>query len=689
MALIRDVKLSEQVLKDYMCYGMSTIVDRALPKVEDGFLPVQRKILYSMNVAKMTSDKEFAKCLDIIGNATKYYVHGDSSLMGALSLLVDTNQTQITPFIMGHGNFGNTLTKGGYSAPRYTFAKLSNFSEKTLFEGIKDGVVDMIGDEEHKEPIYLPTMYPNILTVYSKAIAVGEACDFNGFNLIDICDYTSKYIKDRSLIASDYIIPDFPTSCQIIYNKDNIKNICDNGKGSIKLRGNYNFDKDNNILTMYVPYSTTVEKVLKEVISKINSFKEITDVKDGSGFNKKEQKEEYCVDIYVKKNIDIDSLVRKLYKNTSLESNVSYNMNCLINFVPKVRGINEILDYWIEFREGCIIKLLNKEIETKSNTLHIMLGLKKVLVDVDKAIKIIRNCKEEEIIKQLSDEFFIDEKQSQFIADMKLRNINSSYIKKQIKQIDDLQKDVEYLNFVISNKDEIDKIIISQLEDVKKKFGKPRKTEIIQESEIQTIKQEDLIEDFTTTLVFTEQQYFKKCRRYSEDQNIKDGDTIKTIIQDSNKSKVLFFSNQGNIYIKNIWELNENKPSNLGQYLPNLLPLETNETIIGMISTNNYKGDSLIMYPDGHLALINLEKGYYTKQNSTKLKNGLSKKMDLPIYIGQITDDVEIELTDVFGKTKTISTKDINRKDSRNSQGVTAWNSKKKDWKLTSATLLK
>jgi DNA gyrase subunit A len=586
-----------------MSYGMSTIVDRALPKVEDGFLPVQRKILYSMMANKMTSDKDFFKCLDIIGNTTKYYVHGDSSLMGALSLLVDTNQTQSTPFILGHGNFGNTLTQGGYSAPRYTFAKLSEFSEKTLFNGIYDGVVDMIGDAEHKEPVYLPTMYPNILTMFTSAIAVGEACSFNGFNLKDICDYTSKYIPDRTLVASDYIIPDFPTDCKVIYNKEAIKNICDTGKGSIRLRAIPRFDEENNILSMFIPYSTTVERVLKEITNKLNIFKEITDVKDGSGYNKKEQKEEYTVDLYLRKNVNIDLLINKLYKYTSLESNVSYNMNCLINFVPKVRGINEILDYWIKFREDCIIKLTNKEIETKSSKLHIMLGLKEVLIDIDKAIKIIRFTEENKILKSLCDSFNIDEKQAQFIADMRLRNINKSYIEKQIKQIQELQKDVEHLKYIVSNMDEIDKIIIEQLQYISNKYGKTRQTEIIEPTEINQIPQEELIEDYNCRVFYTN-KYIKKHLKQSENHKIVEGNTILGDFTTTNKSTLLIFTNKERRYRIQCSDLEQYQPSAHGTFVPKLLGFEDDEEIIKIVSIEKPTGFILVAYEDGNLACL-------------------------------------------------------------------------------------
>jgi len=666
MSEIEKVKLSEQVLEDYMSYGMSTIVDRALPKVEDGFLPVQRKILYSMMANKMISEKDFFKCLDIIGNATKYYVHGDSSLMGSLSLLVDTNQTQSTPFILGHGNFGNTLTQGGYSAPRYTFAKLSGFSEKTLFDGIYDGVVDMIGDTEHKEPVCLPTMYPNILTMFTSAIAVGEACSFNGFNLKDICDYTSKYIKDKTLIASDYIIPDFPTDCKVIYNKENIKNICDTGKGSIKLRAIPRFDEENNILSMFIPYSTTVERVLKEITNKLNIFKEITDVKDGSGYNKKDQKEEYTVDLYLRKNINIDLLVNKLYKYTSLESNISYNMNSLINFVPKVRGINEVLDFWIKFRENCIIKLTNKEIETKSAKLHIMLGLQKVLIDIDEAIKLIRHTEEDKILKSLCDGFNIDEKQAQFIADMKLRNINKSYIEKQIKQIQELQKEVEYLQYIVSNIDEIDKIIIEQLQTISDKYGRPRLAEVIDVSEIIQIPQEEFIEEYNYNCrIFYTNKYIKKHLKQSDNHKIVEGNTILGDFITTNKSTLLIFTSKERRYKLQCSDLEQYQPSTHGTFVPKLLGFDEDEEIIKIVSIDKPTGFILVVYEDGNLAKIKIDKYLSSYKKLEKCYSNKSKILD--IYYAE--KDMDVLMVSDEGKGLIFNSSNFNAVGSTNSQG--------------------
>ncbi|MEO2600980.1 DNA gyrase subunit A [Clostridium butyricum] len=678
-----------KVLEEEMKLFAFPIIVNNLPSI-DGLLNGQRQVLWGMDKAKMNSDGQFYKMLKATGAIYNYYVMGDSGLTGSMKNM--GNNYVLNKYLMPKGSFGNKNSRDGKgSAPRYIECKLSKYGEGML-DGIKRNAVTMKDnyDSTEIEPVVLPSKIPNILTNLRISIAVSEANTMPSHNMDDSCNAIISYINTGDIDKSIEIlkVPDLPSGGSIIYDKKVFDKIYKTGKGSFVNLGKYKYDKKKNMISIYeIPYNTFIENIQDEIKNNISKFQsDVTFVSNGT------DKDGLNLQIYLKNNTNVEAVVQKLRKYTSFESKFACNFTILDldGKTPMLMNLETIISKWLEHRVNCIKNELNYTIDDKSKLLNRLYGLQLINNDLDKAIKIIRNSKNESTVKEeLTKEFNLNKEQVDYISTIRLLNINTDWIKHRVKDIETLEREIKTLKETTNNKEEIDKIIISQLEDVKKKFGKPRQTEIIQESEIQTIKQEDLIEDFTTTLVFTEQQYFKKCRRYSEDQNIKDGDTIKTIVQDSNKSKVLFFSNQGNIYIKNIWELNENKPSNLGQYLPNLLPLETNEIIIGMISTNNYKGDSLIIYPDGHLALINLEKGYYTKQNSTKLKNGLSKKMDLPIYIGQIIDDVEIELTDVFGKTKTISTKDINRKDSRNSQGVTAWNSKKKDWKLTSVNLLK
>ncbi|NFH00736.1 topoisomerase IV [Clostridium botulinum] len=671
MSKIREFTIETNMVKNYMGYGMYVITDRALPKVEDGFLPVQRKILYAMKQSGFTYNKDYAKTLDIIGSTTPYYVHGDSSLAGAMSLLVDTNETQRVPLIEGHGNFSNVLSSGGYSAPRYTSARLSKFAVDNLFQGIDKQCVKMVGEIDHKEPLFLPTRYPNILTVNLMGIAVGMSCNFHGYSLKDVCDYTSKYILDKTLIAGDYLIPDFNDTCEIIYNEKEIKAIADTGKGSIKVRGKYVVKEapQGFTLTVYVPYGTTATALTEEIISKIDKFKEIIDVRNGTGFNREKQKEEYVVDIDIKRNTDIESLMTKLYKYTQCETSVSYNMNCLINFIPKVRGVNEILDSWIATREECVKKSLEFDFNKQSEKLHILYGYKKIFLDIDKTIEIIRNTKEENLInKSLIEHFNIDEFQAECISNLKLKSINKKYIANQIKVINNLEKEVEDLKYKINHKEEIDKIIISELSVISNEYSCPRKTKIIQPSEIKEVSKIDLIEDYNCRLTYTKQGYIKKHLKKSDNHKIKDGDVILDNIEINNKQTLLIFTDKANRYSIPVHELNTYTPSQLGDYVYNITNMDKNENIIKIVSIpKDSKGYMVFVYNNGKIAKIDIN-SYLS--NNKKLQNCYNTDNDL-IAIDYIEKYTDVLLISSEGKSLILNTERINSKSSRNSQGVT------------------
>lgn len=674
-----NIEFSNVFTKNYTEYAKYTIRDRAIPSLEDGCKTIHRRIIWSMYSNKNTWDRKRIKANTAVGLAMCLSPHGNSSIYGAMVRFA--NDSVNINLIDGKGAFSSKTSRDvNAGADRYVEVRLSPFAKEYL----KDSDKNLAGmkhnyDNTKLEPILLPTTFPTILANPNLGIATGIACNICAFEISELIDTTINILNKKD---TKYMIPTFSTGGQLIFNEEQLNLIKNKGKGKLTIRSTYEYEDDKIIITS-IPYTTTREVIIEKIIDMVKKgeLKDILDINDNTG------REGLKITIEVKKSCDKDKLMRILFKKTTLQDIFSCNFNVLDNGVPKVLGTDAIIKKWIIFRQSCLKNKIEQDIQTKNDKLNILLGLKQVLLDIDKTIDVIRtNSKaKEELIKL----FNINNEQVEYILNMKLKNINKDYIIKQIKDIDNLQKDVDFLKDNINNEKYINSLIEEDLLRVKKEYSYKRQTEIIYEDNIEEINDLDLIEDFTTTLVFTEQQYFKKCRRYSEEQNVKEGDAVKTIIQDSNKSKVLFFSNQGNIYIKNIWELNENKPSVLGQYLPNLLPLETDETIMGMISTNNYKGNSLIIYPDSHVALIDLEKGYYTKQNATRLKNSLAKKMELPIYIGQIIDDVDIELTDNFGKIKIVNTKDINRKDSRNAQGVTTWNCKKKGWKIVSATLIK
>ena len=670
MGTIRTYTIEKDMTRNYFCYGMAVVSERALPKVEDGFLPVQRKLLYSMKKSGFTGDKKYAKTLDIIGSTTPIYVHGDSSLAGAMSLLVDTNETQKIPYLEGDGNFGNIGTTNSYSAPRYTSARLSKFSGDTLFDGLDKGVVKFVGESEHPEPLFLPCKYPNILVISLMGIAVGMSCNFNGFNLKDVCDYTSKYIIDKSLNPADYLIPDFNENCELIYNKKNISDIANTGKGSVRLRGKYKFE--DGMLSVYVPYSVTVQSVVAEITSKLDKFKDITDVRDGTGYNKETGKEEYIVDIDIRKGTDIDKLMRLLYKNTQLETNVSYNMNCLIDNKPKTRGVNEILDSWIRVREECIRKDLQFDLNKLNKKLHLLHGLRKVLLNTDKAIEIIKNTEEEELIKKaLMDYFDIDEVQAEAVSNLKLRNINKKYIINQIKVIEELEKETADKQYKIDNTEEIDKIIVSDLEEISRKYGKLRQTEIIQETDIKQLSKSELIEEYNCKIAYTP-TYIKKYSRSTDSQKTKENETLIEVDIDSNNTDtLLLFTNKGNRYRIGCHELQTVIASkSLGDYVYNITTMDKDEQIIKVVSIpKDYKKDSYIvaLYANGKIAKINIDS---YMGNYKKLVNCYNTDSEL-LDIAYITKDVDVFMLSNEGKALILNTSRINPKGSRTTQGAT------------------
>ena len=684
MSNIENVELGERVLESYMSYAMATIVDRALPDVRDGCLPIHRRILFAMKKAGMTYDKDFSKSGSPVAKTMEIHQHGDSSIYGSLALMTDRNETLLHPLIQGQGSFGKVYLTDNPSHMRYTFCKLNKFSEE-MFRNINKGVVQMLTMDDHEQPVVLPVTYPSILVKPNSAIAVGESCDFGSFPLDKVCDFTKAYIKNNNINPIDYLIPDFSTGGYLLYDKNRLQNILDTGRGSIRLRGKYYYDKDENaIIFTQLPYKVTTTKVINEYISKIDKFnKDIYDIVDSTEYDNINDRETLGLTVQLKKKADVDVVVKKLFKETSLESNFSFNMNCLVNNEPKVYGVVKIIEEWLNFRRECVKKSLLYDINKKEEQVHILNGLSKILLDIDKAIDIIRHCKKKDINTNLKSYFNIDDIQADNIIKIQLYNINEEYIIEKISNIKEINNELENLK---SKLNYIDDIIIKDLDRVSKEYGQPRKTEIIYKDTLEEISSDELIEDSATTLVFTKEQYFKKTKKYSEEQKVKDGDIIKTIIQDTNKNKVIFITNKGNAYIKNIYELDFKLPSALGDYLPSILPLEADESVLGMISTNNYNGNVIVCYDDGHVVKIPLE-SYATKTNRTKLSNSLSDCGE-PILITQITDDKNIKLTDNFEKEKIINTKNINEKKARNSQGIIVMSSKRKGFKIIKAEIV-
>jgi len=663
--------ICEVIEDNQMGFSQYIIKNRALPDVYSGMKPIHEKIIWSMFFNKTF---DFTKSLSVAGDAMKYTPHGSPY---ETMVYMAQEDRHIYNLLIGHGNFGSaTSTKIQYGADRYTEVKLSQLAIDCL-EGIKHNMVDMINnyDNSRKLPKHIPTKYPLILTMASNGMAEGMANNSPSFNLEEVCNATILAIQNKEI---PMLIPDFATNGFLINDKHIIEQINKKGTGAVVLRSKW-YSDGNDIIITEIPYGVkvSVESIMNKIIElyKQGKLKEINDVKDLT------DKDGLRIKILCKKNTNHEKLMNNLFKVTQLEANFSCNMNVLVEKEPTVLGVHDTIKEWIKFRRICIFRGLTYDINTKELEYDKLLALKSILLDIDKSIDIIRHSNEPQ--NELMQYFKINDIQADFILSKSLRQINEKDILKQLKDIEDKKNELDALKETIKSQDKMDAIIIKDLEDTIKKFKQPRRTQIIDRNDIKDVSNDILIEDFTTTLVFTQEQYFKKTRKYSLQQNIKEGDEVKTIVQCSNKDKAIFISNLGNAYFLNLWEINEKTPSAMGDFLPKLLPLEKDEYIIGMLTTNQYKGEAVYVFENSKIAKIPLS-SFETKTNRTKLSNSITQDNGKVLLITQITDDIEIELTDCFNNTKVINTKDINSKASKNTVGVTSWNCKKQGFNVVS-----
>ncbi|WP_252251271.1 DNA topoisomerase (ATP-hydrolyzing) subunit A [Clostridium sp. VAP52] len=666
----------------------SEILLNNLPSVTDGLLPVHRKVLWALNKNKIFPDKPFIKLLRAGAYTMVYYVFGDMPLYKAMKNMANNSLNNL--YLDPKGSFGDKRKKDGVGAsPRYIECRMSKYG-RTLLNNINKNNVEfkMNFDNTEKEPINLPSYIPNVLVNTSQSIAVGEASRIPSHNIIDICDSFISFIDTQDIEKSIKILkcPDFSLGGMIPFDENVFDKIYKTGKGSFSIIGKYRYDEKNNKITIYeIPYETYIEDIeskLEDCIEK-GLFKEVTN------YHNKSDKDGIALDIYIKKNTNINNFILKLRKNTPFECKFSCNFTLidLDNKTPQLMSLEDIIRKWLRHRQNCIQKEYDFDINDKTILLHRLQGLQILNSNLDEAIKIIRHSKKELLaLERLIKYFNLTQEQAEYISTIRLVNINEDWINDKIINIKNIENEINKLTKERNDIIFINNLIKKQLEKAKVDFGKPRMTDILYNDITNEINKNIVeVEDFTTTLILTDQQYFKKTKKYSENQKLKEDDAITTIIQDSNRNKVMFLSDKGNMYLNNLYELDENTPSSLGQYLPNLLPLDKDETILGMISSNNYNGYVLIIYEDGHAVKIPLS-SYKTKTNRSKLSNCLADIK--PILITQIIDCAEIELTDSFNKTKIIKTEDIPIKTSRNSRGKTMWYSKKQGFKVVSAQII-
>jgi DNA gyrase subunit A len=675
-----EQKIVDTLEQNYMPYAMSVIVSRAIPEI-DGFKPSHRKLLFTMyKMGLLTGGR--TKSANIVGQTMKLNPHGDMAIYETMVRLTRGNNALLHPFIDSKGNFGKQYSRDmRFAAPRYTEAKLDKLCEE-LFKDLDKNTVVFVNnyDGTLKEPTLLPTTYPNILVNANQGIAVGMASNLCSFNLQEVCETTVRFIQNEAVAVEQYLkAPDFSSGGQLIYNEKEIADIYRTGRGSFKLRAKYRFDKANNCIEIYeIPYTTTVEAIIDTIITLVKSgkIKDITDVRDETDLNGLK------ITLDIRKSADPDTLMNKLFKLTTLQDSFSCNFNILIEGRPRVMGIKEILTEWLVFRTSCLKRQILFDIDRKIEKLHLLLGLKKILLDIDKAIRIIRETEHEaDVIPRLMAGFAIDQIQAEFIAEIRLRNLNKEYIINRVGEVDNLQKEITDLKELHGSEPKLKKRIIKQLNEVAKKFGKPRRTEIIGEEHVEEITVEHLIDDYNLKLFLTAENYLKKVPltslRSSPEHKLKEDDVIIQEVETHNKAELLLFSNKALVYKVRIYELNDHKASTLGEYLTNLLHLEADEKIIYLTATDDYRGNLLFAFENGKMAKVELA-GYATKTNRKKLANAYSSLAKL-IRMFYLEPGQELDLVAYSSIKKVLifNTGNIAAKTTRDSQGVQVMKGKK------------
>jgi len=664
---------------NYMPYAMSVIVSRAIPEI-DGFKPSHRKLLYTMYTMGLLSGGR-TKSANIVGATMKLNPHGDAAIYDTMVRLSKGYEALLAPFVDSKGNFGKIYSRDmAYAASRYTEAKLSAICNE-LFRDIGKDTVDFVDnyDGTIKEPTLLPTTFPNILVSANQGIAVGMASSVCGFNLAEVCRAEIEYLEDENFdLMSVLTAPDFPTGGEIVYNREQIESIYNTGRGTFKLRGKWRYDSKLNLIEITeIPYTTTAEAIIDKVEELIKSegVKEIADMRDETDINGLK------LTIDLKRGADPEKLMKRLMKQTTLEDSVSCNFNVLIAGAPRVMGVREILEEWTAWRIECVKRRVHFELTRKKERLHLLKGLGRILLDIDKAIKIIRETEmESEVVPNLMIGFGIDEVQAEYVAEIKLRNINREYILKQTRETDALEKEIEELAAILASKKRVRGIISSELKEVIKKYGEERKTGIIYENEIEVYDPEEHIEDYPVTLFLSREGYFKKITplslRMSGAQKYKEEDGPFLSMEASNKNELLVLSDKQQMYKTRVSAFEDSKASLLGTYLPQELKMDADEKAAYMLAPEDYKGFLLFVFENGKAAKVPLS-AYETKTNRRKLTAAYSDKSPLAGAL-YMREDALVAVYSTDDRTLVFNTALLALKPTRNSQGVSVMSVKKK-----------
>lgn len=667
----REQKIVDTLEINYMPYAMSVIVSRAIPEI-DGFKPSHRKLLYTMYKMGLINGR-LTKSANVVGSTMKLNPHGDAAIYETMVRLTEGHQALLHPFVESKGNFGRQYSRDmAYAAARYTEVKLAPVCTE-IFRDIDKDTVDMADnyDGSMKEPTLLPVSFPNILVNPNQGIAVGMASNICSFNLREICDAAIAVMKDPDAELTDILkAPDFSTGGDVVYNREQMSEIYRTGRGSFKIRGRYSYDKSGNCIDITeIPYTTTVEAIIEKIVELIKGgkLKEISDIRDET------DKTGLKITIDLKKGTDPDKLMAKLYRMTPLQDSFGCNFNILVEGSPMVLGVNDILCEWLRFRKNCIKRSLAFDIEKKSDKLHLLKGLEKILLDIDKAVRIVRETEDDEmVVPNLMKGFKIDEIQAEYVAEIKLRNLNKDYIIKRTQETENLEKEIEELKSTLGSNAKIEKIIEKQLKEIAKKFGKDRNTGIVCEDEIDDVPTESTVPDYPVKLFRTRGNYLKKISlvslRTSGEHKLKEDDEIVQIIECSNKSEIVLFASSGDAYKIKAYDVPDCKASQMGEYMPNLLKMESGEKVLGMAATDDFKGWVLFAFENGKMAKIPLS-AYETKQNRRKLSKAYSVKSPVAEII-PISEDCDMVAISNIGKALVFNTAAIAEKTTKNSQGV-------------------
>ena len=666
------------IRENYMPYAMSVIMSRAIPEI-DGFKPSHRKLLYTMyKMGLLTGGR--TKSANIVGATMKLNPHGDSAIYDTMVRLSRGYEALLHPYVDSKGNFGKFYSRDmAWAASRYTEAKLDPICNE-IFRDIDKDTVDFVDnyDNTMKEPSLLPTAFPSVLVNANTGIAVGMASNICSFNLKEICETTAALIRDPDHdILSTLPAPDFIGGCQIIYDEKAIKQVYGTGRGSIKLRAKYEYDKSENCIDILsIPSTTTCEIIIEKVIDlvKQGKIKEISDIRDETGIDGLK------ITIDLKRGADPEKLMAKLYRFTTLEDSYACNFNVLIAGIPKVLGVKELLEEWIAFRIECVRRRTYYDKNKKSDKLHLLKGLEKILLDIDKAVKIVRETDEEvEVVPNLMIGFGIDKIQAEYVAEIKLRHLNREYILKRTKDIEDLEKEIAELDEILKSKSRIKTIIVKELKEISEKYGKPRKSIIIYGDIAKYEDDTEEIPDYPVTLFFTKEGYFKKITpqslRMSGAHKLKDGDEIIQEVEFSNNCDLLFFTDKCRVYKAKASDFADTKTSVLGDYVPAKLSMDEGENAIKMIATKDYKGILLFAFENGKVAKIPLDL-YMTKTNRKKLTGAYSDKSPVAGILF-IHEDKEFLLKSSSGRMLLTHSGALTLKSTRSTQGVAVMKLKK------------